>query len=264
MRFALASGLVFMALASFSGNAAAQESETVSAQIINSRPAIIGRRSPVQLQLSYQNTGAPVTLDQLDVVHTKPVHLLVADPSLEDYHHLHPTAASKPGEYLFMIKPNTECGYRMWVDITPTGEEQQYTTADIQGTKDCSDAVIDKTEVTEFEGHGYSYKIEFDKPLAKGEDTMAKLTVRDAKGRLFYDLEPVLGAYAHMVGFYDDYRNIAHIHPMGEEPEDEDSRGGPVLEFHIRPEHSGFMKLYAQFYMNGRDHFVPFAVTVEE
>ena len=264
MRFALVTGFLLAGITGFSGNAIAQQSEMISAEVVHTKPVELGRRSPVQLSIKHKETGAPVTLDQLDVVHTKPIHLLIADPSLEDYHHVHPTESATAGEYLFIMKPNTECGYRVWVDVTPTGEEQQYATADIPGAKDCKDAKINKTEVTEWEGNGYSYKIEFDKPLQAGENTMAKLTVRDSRGRLFYKLEPVLGAFAHMVGFYEDYENIAHIHPMGDEPDDADSRGGPYLEFHIRPEHSGFTKLYAQFYMDGRDHFVPFAVNVQD
>ena len=264
MRLALFTGFVLAGIASFGSDAMAQQSDMIGAEVIQTQPVEMGRRSPVQLRLTNKETGAPITLDQLDVVHTKPIHLLMADPSLEDYHHIHPTEAANDGDYLFIMKPNTECGYRVWVDVTPTGEEQQYATADIPGVKDCKDAKINKTEVTEWEGNGYSYKIEFDTPLQAGENTMAKLTIRDARGRLFYKLEPVLGAFSHMVGFYDDYKNIAHIHPMGDEPESADDRGGPYLEFHIRPEQAGFMKLYAQFYMNGRDHFVPFAVNVQD
>ena len=51
--------------------------------------------------------------------------------------------------------------------------------------------------------------------------------------------------------------------PMGKEPESDSERGGPQLEFHIEPESSGFIKLFAQIKINGKDIFAPFGLMVE-
>ena len=75
MRLALFTGFVLAGIASFGSDAVAQQSNTISAEVIQTQPVEMGRRSPVQLRLTNKKTGAPITLDQLDVVHTKPVHL---------------------------------------------------------------------------------------------------------------------------------------------------------------------------------------------
>ena len=76
-------------------------------------------------------------------------------------------------------------------------------------------------------------------------------------------LEPVMGAFAHMVGFYEDYETIAHIHPMEKEPTENTERGGPILRFHIEPEQSGHLKLFAQVQINGKQVYAPFSISVE-
>ena len=76
-------------------------------------------------------------------------------------------------------------------------------------------------------------------------------------------LEPVMGAFAHMVGFYEDYESIAHIHPMGAEPTENTERGGPTLQFHIEPEQAGYLKLFAQVQIDGKQIFAPFSILVK-
>ena len=43
-----------------------------------------------------------------------------------------------------------------------------------------------------------------------------------------------------------------------------DARGGPDIDFHIEPSHAGFLRLFAQVRVAGRDLFFPFGVTVAE
>ena len=73
-----------------------------------------------------------------------------------------------------------------------------------------------------------------------------------------------MGAYAHMVGFADDYETIAHVHPMGREPVSAAERGGPTLRFHVTPEKAGLLRLWAQVQIDGEQIFAPFTVTVAE
>lgn len=72
-----------------------------------------------------------------------------------------------------------------------------------------------------------------------------------------------MGAFAHIVGFYDDFQSVVHVHPMGEEPISSKQRGGPDLSFHIEPEKTGYLKLYVQLRRNEQDIFIPFGLTVQ-
>ncbi len=73
-----------------------------------------------------------------------------------------------------------------------------------------------------------------------------------------------MGTLAHLMGFYADYSSILHIHPMGKEPSKDSERGGSQLMFHIEPQKAGFVKLFAQFRINGKDIYVPFGILIRQ
>jgi hypothetical protein len=50
---------------------------------------------------------------------------------------------------------------------------------------------------------------------------------------------------------------------MGKEPKTESERGGPQLDFHIEPHKKGYIKLFVQVKVDGKDIFAPFGLNVE-
>jgi hypothetical protein len=215
-----------------------------------------------EVLLYIQNSEAqPIDVSQFEVVHTKPVHLLIIEPSLKDYHHEHPEQKAK-GQYGFSFTPHTACGYRIWADVQLKGGHQHYYPVDIEGAEAC-DAPIDKTVNFEASSQGYDFKLELESDLSVGPAVLATLTV-SKDGQPVDFLEPVMGAFAHMVGFYEDYNSIAHIHPMGKEPTEDSERGGPSLSFHIKPEQTGYLKLFAQVQLDGKQVFAPFGLMVKK
>ncbi len=235
----------------------------INATIVKSRPLVENRKTPVILHLEHES-GFPVLPDELEIKHTEKVHLLIIDPTLSNYHHEHPLPMNAPGNYVFTMTPRTDCNYRIWADLDSVNSPQQFAVTDITGAKDCSDKKIDRAINTTYEGDNYRFILDFDTGgLKVGQDTMAKLTVRDKNGRYVHELEPIMGAYAHIVGFYDDYKTIAHMHPLGEEPYANYDRGGPTLKFHLNPIQSGYLKLFAQIKVNNMVVLAPFGVEVE-
>jgi hypothetical protein len=111
---------------------------------------------------------------------------------------------------------------------------------------------------------GLTYTITFDQPeLKEGQASLGTLTITDAKGNVFNQLEPVMGAYAHLVGFVDDYQTIAHIHPTGVEPTKPTDRGAGKLQYHFQPEKAGTMRLFAQVQIGGKNKFAPFTFDIK-
>src|ERR1051325_1558163 len=51
----------------------------------------------VKVQIKRRN-GSAVLLNDLMIMHTQPIHLLIMDPSLEDYHHENPPPTAAPDE----------------------------------------------------------------------------------------------------------------------------------------------------------------------
>ena len=207
------------------------------------------------------NTGLYALRDEdLENVHTSTFHLLVIDSTFTDYQHIHPRPSDTPGLYSFSFTPKLAGGYRAWADITPKETHKQtYASADLGNPGSLK---INRSDTREATVGGYRFTLSFDDRVAKDEEVMGKITVADASGNPVNTLEPVMGAYGHIVGFYDDFRTIAHVHPMGEEPKSDSERGGPTLEFHLEPQKEGFIKLFAQVKIGGKELFVPFGVTV--
>jgi len=221
-----------------------------------------GKPSEVTLELKSAD-GKAVTLDQLVEMHTEKIHLLIVDPSLADYQHIHPKPGVKPGSYVFPWTPRSSGNYIVFADLVPTAtKRQEYSVASIVvpgGDKPANKVANRETTV-----EGLTFKLEFDRPALKaGEGIAAKVSVTGADGKPFGKLEPVMGAFAHAVAFDEKRANVSHIHPLGREPEKADERGGPVLEFHMKFNEPGFWKLFVQVQVNGKDIFAPFGLHVE-
>ena len=98
--------------------------------------------------------------------------------------------------------------------------------------------------------------------LHVGQAQVLRVTVNGADGQPTRQLEPVMNAFAHLVGFYDDGRTVVHLHPAGLDVEDPVLRGGPSLEFRFYPPRPGFVRLYCQVSVGGAMIYAPFGVNV--
>ncbi len=221
-------------------------------------------KKTIIFKLTDAKTNKPITFNDLAEVHTQKIHLLIIDDSLSDYSHVHPMAADKPGVYSFSWQPKKDGNYRIWADLVPLQtKKQEYLIANLYQSKSGLATIIpDKSLKTVIDD--YHFKLSFEKSnLEKGKATMGKIEISNAQGTPVNFLEPLMGAYAHIVGFSEDFKNVVHIHPMGSEPKKENDRGGPELLFHIEPKKAGFIKLFAQVKINGKEYFAPFGVMVE-
>lgn len=210
-----------------------------------------------------KDDGTPLAFNDLKDVHTSKLHLLIVDDSLSDYHHIHPQADKEPGSYIFDFTPHTAHNYTIWADITPVKAPHEYLGATVQGEEPCGAPCLDKTVSLTGAAEGLKGALTLDGPLRKGEMAMATLTLTGAAGKPVTDLQPVMGAFAHVVGFYSRQPGVAHIHPLGEEPTSEKDRGGPELMFHLEPAQSGILKLFAQVKRGGKEIFIPFTLDVK-
>lgn len=243
------------------GHDDAHEHTTPAFRITPITPKQLEAGKPNEVLLYIQDEKAkPVDISEFEVVHTKPVHLLIIEPGLGDYHHEHPIQTSK-GQYAFSFSPQTNCSYRIWADVKRKGDHQHYVPIDIKGAEAC-DVPIEKTTNLDVTVQGYDFKLELESDLSVGSAVLATLRI-SKDGQPVDFLEPVMGAFAHMVGFYEDYESIAHIHPMGKEPTEDSQRGGPSLQFHINPDKPGYLKLFAQVQIDGKQVFAPFGMMID-
>jgi hypothetical protein len=209
--------------------------------------------------------GQPVTSDMLEVAHTEKIHLLIIDESLGDYHHEHPTPAGKPGEYKFFFHPKNGGRYSLFADLLPkaTGR-QEYARTEVHVQGDSRPLDQSATKRATVDGYKFELSADGDGALRKGEAKLVKVKITAPDGKPANNLEPVMGAFAHGVGFPADRSGVVHVHPMGKEPTADSERGGPELTFHIVPEQTGYMKFYVQVQIGGEEKFAGFGFNVDQ
>ena len=229
-------------------------------------PLEAGKPVTVMAKLTSVPDQVVVLAEDLEVVHTEKFHLLIADPALADYQHVHPQPTATPGIFSFTFTPHAAGSYRAWADVTLLmNHRQQFVAADLGNPRG---GAIDRTETSEAKVGNYRFTLSFDRAPKSGEMAMGTITVSDAKGKPVTTLEPVMGASAHIVGFYDDFRTVMHTHPMDAASHGHEGHGtaaaagGPEIKFHLEPARAGFVKLFAQVKIGGKDIFAPFGVRI--
>ncbi len=237
---------------------------TITASVKAANPPWVAGQAATALLTLTDASGKPVAFADLELAHTKKIHLLLIDPSLTDYHHEHPVATDKPGEYSFNFKPLHGGTYTVFADLHPVAsgmQEYDKTEIMVEGDK----ASLDETSGTVATVDGYRFELstEAGAVLRVGEATLAKVKVTKPDGQPANVLEPLMGAFAHGVGFPSDLSGVVHVHPMGTEPDNAADRGGPELMFHIVPQQAGYMKFFVQVQIDGRDRFAGFGFKVE-
>ena len=234
----------------------------VVATITADAPLQPGKAAHAVLHLR-RGDNEPVTPAELIETHTRKIHLLVVDGSLTDYHHEHPQPGATPGDYVFDFTPNKPGPYLAWADLRPLPMGlQEYEKAIIAGVGK-SDPITDREPRLSGDANGLHFELSLPQVRVKvGEPVEAKLRITNPDGSGFDQLEPVMAAFAHLVGFNEDRETVLHMHPTGAPISNQDERGGPELEFKIYATKPGFVRLFCQVQVDGRQVFVPFNLEV--
>lgn len=242
--------------------------------MIDLKPLIlpIVPEEPIMLTFFLQDLqGNPITNEQLILSHTQKIHMMIIDQNLAEYHHLHP----QPSPIIkdaFTVEwlPLGPGPYRMFIDtmlthnqtpiITPIDLGGVFTTLPQDKRALNTQAVID--------GYAFTLLGTSDGSIAMppaSSDKSPLLTVQVTKDdQPVTTLEPIMGAFAHLVGFTQDGSQMVHMHPMGPEPTDNKDRGGPHLNFHVMPSGLGRLPLFLQVKINGKVITAPFVINVSD
>ena len=227
-------------------------------------PPLVSNQT-VQVDLRLRDAkGAGVGSLQLIETHTRRLHALLIDPLLEDYHHEHPITSGRPGDFVFVFTPRKTGNYLMWLDVTPLATGRSEAPQAVIGT--ASPTLVFPSRVTQMQSKvdGWQFDLSFDrKKVVAGQPVNARLRVLDAQGKPCFALEPLMGAFAHIVGFMDDRNTVIHVHSHGE-PSHELSRSGPEVPFRFIAPKSGFLKFFVQTQVNGTVMLAKFGFPVEQ
>lgn len=219
-------------------------------------PPAVGRELHVSLRLR-TTTGKPIAPEDLVIAHTRKLHLMVADPSLRDYQHLHPLPGRTPGEWDFVITPRRAGLYRVFADFTPAATGRGlYASAEftVPGQPDApppGDSWVCDDE-------GLRFTLTPGAAFRAREAISLVLTVESAGDRRAVSLEPVMGAYAHLVAFDEGRSGFAHIHPLQIDLNQPLDSLRPQLAFKVQIPRAGRYVIWSQIKVGGQERFAPF------
>lgn len=220
-----------------------------------------GREVRVTLRMTTAN-NKPIAPEDLVVMHTRKLHLLLADPSLTDYQHVHPEPTKVAGEWSFAFTPKLGGIYRVFADFTPAATNRSlYSNVDLV----VAGAPLSAPEraaamAPSWTGLRDGYRFDLapaTSTVRAGQATDLKFTVTNTTGGAV-GLEPVMDAYAHLVAFDTTRSGFAHLHPMDSDPAVAPDSLKPTLSFKITIPTAGRYVIWAQLKIDGREKFVPF------
>jgi len=223
-----------------------------------------GARGSKGLRLAVREPDSNVLVQSFATVHEKPLHLFVVSRDLEYFAHVHPQQLKDgsfhlehellPGEYMLIA------------DFLPANATSQMVQRAIivSASAKASPAVEAGFSrplgqpVTRSEDKGVRVTLKAENLMA-GKEGSLTFTVTDEKtGAPVTDLQPYLGAPAHMLIVRTDLSDAVHEHP------EEQLTGGPTISFHPLIPAAGDYKLWIQIQRAGRVLTFPFQLRAEQ
>ncbi|HVS52722.1 MAG TPA: hypothetical protein VHD62_10225 [Opitutaceae bacterium] len=230
----------------------------VAMTVTTGQPAVAGRETHGVLTLRTAS-GKPIAPEDLLVAHTKKLHLMIVDPSVTDYQHVHPEPTRTPGEWAFSFSPRRSGTYRLFADFTPAATARGlYASVDLAVGAGDKEAPVSAAASSTDAPRPYNFQLTPGALRIRAQQPAdLKFTVtRDDGGAV--PLEPVMGAFAHLVAFDEARSGFAHLHPMEIDLAKPPDAIHPVLNFKVTIPRAGRYVIWAQVNLAGREAFVPF------
>ncbi|MEV0245003.1 hypothetical protein AB0H76_00280 [Nocardia sp. NPDC050712] len=198
--------------------------------------------------------GAAVT--RFTTQHEKQLHLVVVRADATEYRHVHPVmdAAGTWSIDWTWAQPGS---YRVFTDFVPTA-----TGADLvlgRSFTVAGNAVPQPLPPPARTATVDGYQVTLDGEQSTAGSELRFTVTRD--GRPVTDLQPYLGAYAHLVALRAGDLAYLHTHPQGEVGK---TPPGPDVVFHTTAPSPGDYRLYLDFAHGNSVHTAEFTVTATD
>ncbi|MEO7539199.1 MAG: cupredoxin domain-containing protein [Pyrinomonadaceae bacterium] len=251
-----------------------------------SEPAQIIAGTPANLIFRVKDDKG-VTVRDLQIVHEKPMHLIVVSSDLAEFYHIHPEV-QEDGSYRVTHTFPSGGAYKLFADFTPKDSLQVVEQIDLnvdgaarRKVELMSDTKLEKTI------DGLSVVMRPSGELRAGEELTLDFKIFDSStGKPVEGLQNYLGELAHFVLISQDLKDFVHAHPMAKggsmgtmemdknnvDPESvphdhsktefESKQDRSEVSAHTSFPRSGLYKIWAQFQRADRVIAVPFIVRV--
>lgn len=236
-------------------------------------PVMIGTSTRLDFFVNQKPGNIPIPASDLEIEHTKLMHVIGVRDDMNEFFHIHPVAASTPGimatSYIFS-KPGQ---YKIFSQIKKDGVIHTFghPIIEAQGAGDRShkEVLFGRNIIV----GDYQVALKLDDPIIKGMETSLSFAIHTLTGQEV-EVEPYIGADMHLAIIKDDLTQFIHAHPEGHDmnmneqhgalrvineakahgAEEENVVSGAVnktVSFHVVFPESGLYRMYAQFRPKG-------------
>jgi len=217
---------------------------------LRATPTLTGAR----LRLAVTHPATRTVVRKFSIVHERPMHLFIVGDGLEYFAHEHPVA-QRDGVFMLDVRLPRPGPYMAIAEFLPEGGtpqtfQQMFTTGE-PFPRPANPAIDTAPKIVD------GMRVSLDASQVKAGDTKT-LTFRiedAASGAPATDLEPYLGASAHLLVVPVDLTEAIHGHPT------EDVRG-PAISFAPLVPREGRYKVWIQFQRGGKVSTAAFVIAV--
>jgi hypothetical protein len=218
------------------------------------RRPVAGEPVDLELRVRLANSFELREVTDFDVQHEKLMHLFIVSHDLTEFAHEHPTSEGG-GLFRLTYRFPRPGRYRIFADVAPKDAGGQILSSPIFVSEGAG------ATVTPAPAAAPNTRVALSMPeggVPRGRTVIVTATLTDLKGRPVKDLEPWLGALAHLLLVHQDGETFAHAHP------DERERGvgkDGRIPFLVRLSKPGAYKGWLQFQRKGKVETVEISLT---
>ncbi len=183
---------------------------------------------------------------QLEIVHERPMHLMIVSEDLAEFDHVHPELTER-GTWSVAYTFRHRGRYRLYLDLAQRIERF---VVDAAAAGETRPPVTLRQTPWSGERDGLLLTVTPRGALETGRDVEMQVALSGAAAA---DIEPYLGAWGHVVLIDERHRSFVHAHPSG---------GPGLMEITANFSEPGLYKLWAQFQSGGKVVVIPFTLRV--
>ena len=207
------------------------------------------------------------TLKNLEITHTKQMHVIVVRGDLANFQHLHPEYDPNSGRFTVDIMFPSDGRYRVFADFVPRGGQMGPDGVPL-GVTISEDISVGNVgayvpQPLENEQHVKTFDVydvtlsTMPQSLKSGEEAMLTFSLNQ-NGKPITDLEEYLGALGHSVALREETLDFIHAHPMDNSLADQRGK----VAFMVTFPQEGTYKIFTQFQRNGKVFVTDYVVYV--
>lgn len=214
--------------------------------------------------LTFDITRGGRAIQELAIVHSKPLHLIAVSTDLGHFMHLHPEVIDRGRLALNTTFPEGG-NWVLYADFMESGASHNTIVRiplAVAGVAEHEHKLETTPRMVCDEPTGTDVTLSTDPERLQVGENMLTFTLRDAAGPVT-DLEPVLGALGHLVLIKKgaaSAKDYVHAHPM-------DTASSPAdggIQFHVEFPSAGTYKAWVEFNRAGRQVLVPYVFDVRK